>query len=328
MGARLRLVSADGRLGLVSTLMRRLWLLDILARRRLEDASFSYRWSGNMSYVGGLSSAGELLWPRTFSGGGTPFSTLLQPLALRVSSVGLVDEPLYLEPAIASGRFDRSEQALIGKSVDERVLIYPLPGRRLPPEPAEVVEPLQRRAVQAFDGDLTTGIVAAATHGELGVVRIGERPFTKVELEPEDAIWVGVARDRVAVVGGSRQFLNTAFDEVHRLNVFRVEGRELVSMYSATHRGKASMQGPAVADISDNGRFVAIALQSKEIAVHDIEGRGVQRLSGHTDRISTIRFGPGGSFLVSGDFDNRVIVRFRGADGFVERLEKFPLLGE
>jgi hypothetical protein len=311
IGARLRHVGRGATVGLVSTLTRRLWLLDLLGRTRL-DRPPGYRWSRTMAEAGGLSSRGELLWPRVYS---RQYTT-----QLRITSAGIDHREIYLDPAVATLRFDRSETAVIGPTVDERVLISPLdPGER-----PQVVTPLSRRVIQAFDADLGSGLIAAATHGELGAVRRREeRPMPVAELQRTDSLWVGVAGERVAVLSGQRSSPLVQGD--HRITMLEADGRELTRFYSATHRGAAAAQDPVVADISDDGRFVALALASREIAVHDVDGGGVQRLPGHTDRISALRFGPDAEYLVSGDFDNRVIVRFRVGGGFAENVEALEI---
>lgn len=315
LGARLRHVARGGAVGLVSTLTGRLWLLDLVNRTRLAAAGWSYRWSSAMAQVGGVSERGELLWPRTF--------TRRYDNSLRLTTVGVDDRSYYFDPPVARLGFDRSGRFLAGPTVDERLVIAPLSGG----EP-ELVAPLSRRVIQAFDVDMGSGVVAAATHGELGVFRVGgDRPLAPMALQRDDCAWVGVVGERIAVAVGNTSWAAwVAGTATHQLTIFELSGREIAPIYSARQSGDARLQPRTVADVSDDGRFVAVALASREIAVHDVEEGGVQRLGGHSDAISTIRFGPGGAFMISGDFDNRVIVRFRDGGRFVDDAEELEVL--
>lgn len=322
-GARLRLISMKAQLGVVSTLTQRLELIELTRHRRLESASWSYRWTRAMKRFGAVTAAGELLQPRSYR--------LMADGSLRATSVALVDAVIDLEQPITGARFDRSETALIATTSDERVMVIelarPEERERRPVQAIQIVAPLNRRVLQAIDADAAAGLVCGATHNELGVVRIEDGEARSVGVVPTanlDTAWVGVAGSRVAVIlGDSGGFANPFVEHVLQI---REIGSSLEPIYSATHRRGGALQHESVADISDDGRFVAVALASGEIAVHDVERGGVQRLGGHTDKIASLRFGPGGSFLASGDFDNRVIVRFRGGSGFAGPLEDAELV--
>ena len=323
IGSRLRLFSARAELGLVSTLTRRLELIDPVGHRRLAGADWSYRWSRAMKYFGAISAAGELLHARRY--------WAAPDAAPRARSLALADSMIELEQKISVARLDRSETAVIATTADERLVVLELAPagerERRPVRDTRLVAPLVNRVLQAIDGDLGSGVLCAATHGELGVMRIegaGARRVGVTPTENLDAIWVGVSGSRVALIMGERGGFSNPLPE-YVLQVRDVD-ESLDPIYSATHRLGGSVQQDAVADISDDGRFVAVALAGRDIAVHDIERGEVQRLGGHTDAIAALRFGPGARFLASGDFDNRVIVRFRGSDGFAGPLEETALL--
>jgi hypothetical protein len=49
------------------------------------------------------------------------------------------------------------------------------------------------------------------------------------------------------------------------------------------------------------------------------------QLGGHSDGLSALRISSDGGRLVSGDFDNRVIIRDRGVDGFAPNVRAAEL---
>jgi hypothetical protein len=98
LGARLRFIALGGGVGLVSTLTRRIWILDTLGRRRFGDSDWGVRWNTAMIDAGGLSSAGAILWPRTYS--------LQYTQKLRVTSVGIDGRGGSARPS-TSGSFSR-----------------------------------------------------------------------------------------------------------------------------------------------------------------------------------------------------------------------------
>jgi hypothetical protein len=316
------MLSRGGGLGLVSTATRRLELIDPFRRRRLARAGFTYRWSMGLESFGDLSREGELLHGRSFR----PRLTHTAPMVTQ--HLRLVDAPIDLGIAARRAFFDRSEQGIAAITVREQLAVGVLEADTRRRERSPVIawqsfEPLPRKMIQAADLDLDAGLVAAATFGRVAAMDTASMsPPMSAETVAGDTLWLAVGGRRIAAIAAVRELGVVLLR--HEIAVFELDAaRRLESepIYRATHRGGSQLLEPVVADFSDDGRYLAVALRSDEIAVHDIERGAAIRLDGHTDAVSALRFGPGASHLVSGDFDNRVIVRRRGPRGFATRLE-------
>ena len=80
-------------------------------------------------------------------------------------------------------------------------------------------------------------------------------------------------------------------------------------------------QRPVVVSLSQDGRYLAVAMQDDQtIAVHDLQRGHGQYLSGHTAPIAMISFTTGARSLVTGGHDGRVIIWSRQDDVFLDRV--------
>lgn len=329
LGARLRLLSASAELGVVSTLSRRLFLVQPTRRRILARGGWSYRWRPSWTTLGGISRRGELLRHGRARHRRGPRPTTTRELVL-------VDSRIELASPARRSFFDRSERAVVSVSSDETLDIGWLAAAaerdRAPIQRHQQVEPFPHAAIQTADFDAATGLLAAGTFGRLVALRVAEDGATSlgaVGTGPGDILWCGVAAGRVAAVWEVAS--GQPFNPWHRLGIYQLGADGMLereAVYTALHRGGTSFQEPVVADISDDGRFVAAALHNRDIAIHDAGAGEVIRAGGHTDAIATLRFGPGANWLVSGDLDNRIIVRHRGPEGFARHLEPAELRRE
>lgn len=176
----------------------------------------------------------------------------------------------------------------------------------------KILVPFSRSTVSAAASDSTH--VACASFGAVGVWRLADSArLQRIEIDGHDVTWVGIAGYTLAAlvasgIGKSR----------NALVVWSwADGRELAWLRLGDVR-------EPLADLCADGSRVAAADDRSNVLVFDRDGPMVQ-LGGHSDGLSALRISSDGGRLVSGDFDNRVIIRDRGVDGFAPNVRAAEL---
>lgn len=107
-------------------------------------------------------------------------------------------------------------------------------------------------------------------------------------------------------LGGGRMACVT--EEGHVL-VTRVQHRQAPRRWETIHQARVKVRGeigPGEADLSHDGRLLAVRRRRKDVEVIHLDSGERQILEGHTDRVCLVRFIAGGNQLVTADNDNRV----------------------
>jgi hypothetical protein len=78
------------------------------------------------------------------------------------------------------------------------------------------------------------------------------------------------------------------------------------------------LQLPVCAALSDDGRFLAFALKSRQVVVHDFVRDARRTYAGHSDSVCMVAFTAGAGALVTADRDNRVLIRPRASEMFAD----------
>lgn len=215
-----------------------------------------------------------------------------------------------------TGELDRSGAVIVGFD-DVKVSVFDLAAEvavGLDP-PRTEFDPFPRRIVQAATHD--SGRILCATYGELALFTSdGKRQLQSIELDGFDTLWLGLAGDTIAALvtsgGGFRK------REIE-LALWRASDGDPIA------RARLGKVGKPLADLSGDGRTTVAADDRSAVVVISENETGPRRLEGHSDGLCALGVATDGSRLVSGDFDNRVIARERGSDGFATRLESAAL---
>lgn len=286
-GARLRAVGPDGQVAAVSSWTRKLRLWDVAGRRYLARPYAGY-------------------WVRD-----APRTVMLRDRTVvcgrGVTLCGCGDHPV-----IAEG---------------ERVEL-PCPGLDLRPLPRHVI------SLAAFD--CRSDLLAVATHDQLVVFRRdGQRieRIGSVRIEGEPVCFLGAAGDRVVSLTrdgrtgrlrgyrcASSVFYPLPFYEwiggeqpELRFRPIEAPPKEPAAALDEPRSSRAQLLGlePPSAAMASDGRTAAVALAGSTVAVQDLERGRVALYGDHSDGLCHVALPAGGSLLVTGDNDNRIIVRER-----------------
>jgi hypothetical protein len=322
MGSRLRRVDPQGRLALVSGWHNLLRLYDLTSGQRIDAPS---RLPMLSPLVSSIARDGRVVWPIVFK---TPpmatndKSPLFQGLHVGSVRDGSASEMWAPRPISPRELFlCPAGRTVWFRTVSETVAVWDLEERD-----QHEYDPLPGSVLQAAALDTATGLLATATYGRAAVHRLhrgeSERLGTVRALRDADNVWLGLAARCLVAVSdyrGLRGHVIRAF----ALDETGVPEREPFYVYeesdaAAGARRQVRPQRPVVADLSQDGRYLAMATEGHDVALHDLARKRVQYLGGHTDVIATIAFTDGVQSLVSGDYDNRVIIRPRRDDHFVD----------
>jgi hypothetical protein len=324
MGSRLRRVDPQGRLALVSGWHNLLRLYDLATGQRIDAPS---RLPMLSPLVSSIARDGRVVWPIVYktTSDKLPVFQGLHVGSVRDDSFGerwaqrpISPRELMLCP---EGRY------VWFRTAAETVALWDLEER----EPDEY-DPLPGSVLQAAALDTVTGLLATATYGRAAVHRVhrGEavRLGTVRALRDADNVWLGLAGHCLVSVSdyrGLRGHVIRAF----ALDAAGVPEREPFYVYEETDaaagaRRKVRPQRPITASLSQDGRYLAMATEGHDVALHDLTRRRVRYLGGHTDVITTIAFTDGAQSLVTGDHDNRVLIRPRRDELFVDLVPGQP----
>ena len=302
-GARLRGVDGVGRFALVSRFVFPPRLLD------LQTGRWGAAMSRNVLFPSmaiRLLGEGQWLEPWHAADG-----TQVVFLGLKKCAVGS-DEPALLFGGLPGRalRVTRNGAYAWLINTHESIDLYDLRGGD---RGARQIDALPGSVVQAAVIDDEASLLLAATWGEIRVLRLdaGEEVY-RGRLRPEDGDIRSLnlaGRRVVAVIEpqlGAYVLAAWDLDDHDRAGepFFRCE-------IGADFDGGA-------ADLSSDGRLWADASRGDAIEIIELDSgrRGTYR--GHTDGVSFIAFADRDRLLISGDNDNRVIVRTRADDGSYE----------
>ncbi|HTL35378.1 MAG TPA: hypothetical protein VL326_19750 [Kofleriaceae bacterium] len=178
---------------------------------------------------------------------------------------------------------------------------------------AESYEPLPRKVVSAIAVDGERDLLASATWREVAIHKMIEGKLERFG------------------------YLDTGFDA--NITVLALTGRWLV--YGTAHRlevrpisssgdiGKVMLRHDGAVDafaVSRDGSYLAIG-EGSDLVLHDLDRDRRVEYAEHSDKISYVRFASDDHVLISGDNDNRVVLRPRTADGYAKPVVKVALAG-
>lgn len=320
LGRRLHRVDPQGRLALVSGWLEGLKVMDLAAGRRLETPC-KLPWSRPL--ISSIARTGRVVWPYT----------RLMPDILRLALGGLVvasvhdaerrQLPTY-SPFIPreldlcpTGRY------AWGRTASETVYVWDLDRNR-----HREHDPLPGSVLQAAALHGARNLLATSTYGRAAVHRFDAdalEPLGLLRLRDADNVWIGLSDRCLAVVSdlrGARGCVLRAF----ALDAAGAPEREPFYVHAdreaAAGRSRdVHIRRPVVATLSQDGRFLAVATEENDIAVHDLERGRVQYLdseNGHVaGRLALLAFGDDAGSLLSSGIDGRVIMRPRRGQHFL-----------
>ena len=318
LGRRLRRIDPQGRLALVSGWHPMLRLYDLTRGRRVACPGGLPR---NTPQVSSIAREGRVAWAyfAVVSKDQAPTFTGLKIRSVHAAGESILEAQRPVTPRelvlCPDGRY------VWFRTAGETVQVWDLETGA-----QHEHEPLPGSVLQAAALDVTTGLLATATYGRGCVHRLhggeAQRLGTLRALHDADNVWLGLAAGCLVAVSdyrGRRGHVIRAF----ALDADGAPGREPFYVHeesdaAAGDRRKLWPQRPVVASLSQDGRYLALATEDHHVALHDLTRERVQYLRGHTDAISTIAFTDGSQALVSGDHDNRVIIRPRRDDHFID----------
>lgn len=187
--------------------------------------------------------------------------------------------------------------------------------------------PFAASVLQASALDGARPVLASSTYGRVNVMRLEGGQATLLgllHLRNANSPWLALSETCLAVISDRER------REGHVIRAFALDADGAPAsppIYEApevamSEPGDRRLQRPLVAALSQDGRYLAVAMRNRDIAVHDLQRGRAQHLSGHTDRIAMIAFTADARALVTGDYDNRVIVwprqRDDVSDGFLD----------
>ena len=172
--------------------------------------------------------------------------------------------------------------------------------------------PFAASVLQASVLDSARPILASTTYGRVNLMRLEGARVTSLgllHLSRANSQWIALSETCMAVVSDRGR------TEGHVIRAFALDPDGALTSQpfhevpevAMNEQGQRRLQRPLVASLSQDGRYLAVAMRNRDIAVHDLQRGRVQHLSGHADRIAMISFTTGAGSLVTSDYDNRVI---------------------
>ena len=185
---------------------------------------------------------------------------------------------------------------------------------------------LPNKVVQAAHADLQRRMAAAATWQLVGLFeletdgRATRRTHIRLGDEFGDLRWVRFGGSRLAAF--AERASSGFFDSSRR--------RELLlwSLDAATDPRRPlrlAIFAEGLADMTCDGRYLAVARPDGRIDLHDLELVTSVALDGHDERISLLRFVNDDRMLVSADASGKVVLRMRIADGYATSIAEVAL---
>lgn len=189
---------------------------------------------------------------------------------------------------------------------DQGVHVFAL---RAPYRHSAFPDALPGEVLHSIDADLDAQRAVGGTWNALVMYHLTVdvlEPTSRVALDDGDALWVGLARGRIAAVVDRKR--------VDTLVVWAIDaGGVAVEQIAAVDYADGLQPRGA---LSPDGRYVAVATLDHRVLLLDLDARTTTELEGHTDDVCFIGFLDGGRQLITGDCDNRVIIRPRTSSGY------------
>lgn len=212
------------------------------------------------------------------------------------------------------GALDRSGSALVSfRGGQAGVIVFFTGDPSLPRPGSRTITPFSDRAITAAGYDIAGDRLACAAGGVIAVWDLaGQRRIVELDIGAPSVRWLGLGGDVLAAL-------------VRDTATFELELRSW-SLPDCTPIAWASLGRPRrrLVDLSPGGEIAAGAADTGEVAVLDSTGESL-RLEGHAGGISALRVSNGATRLITGGFDRRILVRYRGADGFIARIARAAL---
>jgi hypothetical protein len=308
--ARLRDVDPAGRLGLVGRFPLKLALVDLRRLSWVQTPELPRLRS--QGPLGPRLAAGHVLYPSYVhydsDGTGSVFRGITV-LSLVTGASDLVTAPRPAHGAAVS----RGGRYYSYASEQETVEIFEL--GELPASTSTVgigaagggivarasFAPYPGKVVQAVFVDDARELVAAGTWGQVSLhARRGDEyvPTARADIDG-DVRWIAIGGDVLVAAAG------------RELVAWQIEGDR--SLGPVLFR---SAKPGAICAVSRDGPYLAHDRDDCAIAVHDLDTGSSQTFTEHTDAVSFIRFAGDDQLLVTGDDDNRVVLRPRTATGY------------
>lgn len=315
LGARLRSVDRDGRYGLVSRWHGALEVIDLRGFRAVETPAELPR----VVSVGGpplvyplVTSDGHALAPRwTYATeqGRVLWSTrAFDRFSLRDGSRDAIPSDGYGGPF----QLCHGERYAFFKRSDETVQITDIERKS-----TANFTPVPRDVLQAVWFDSPNHLLVTGVYGRVVLHRVdgdeleglGHIPVPNLDIR-----YVFAANRRLAIIG----------ERASRTHLYLHELDNDFAPKPTPARSWTAGQQPTAADMSPDGRHLAVALSNRDVFVSDLQTEAAQMLHGHTDTVHLVRFTTGGE-LITADCDNRVRLTPRGERGFVDVVIRVEL---
>ncbi|HUS28090.1 MAG TPA: hypothetical protein VMZ53_06260 [Kofleriaceae bacterium] len=179
---------------------------------------------------------------------------------------------------------------------------------------SETYEPLPRKVISAIDLDGERDLLASVTWRELAIHRtVGGK------LERVAHLDTGIHAN-LTFVALTGRWLAYGTHSCIELRPMKHDGS--IGEVVQRHSGRIG-----AAALSRDGAYLAVAIDSK-LVVEDLERFSTAEFTEHSDGINYVRFASDDHMLISGDQDNRIVVRPRTAAGYAVPVIDVELAGE
>ncbi len=182
--------------------------------------------------------------------------------------------------------------------------------------------PLPGKVIQASALDDAAGLLFTATFGYAQLDHIDDTlasdKIGRLRIWDGDAYWVGVGKQAAATI--TRSSINVG--TLGHIEAWQTEPPfERIAHIKLRASGDSAFRWtePDSVALSDDGRFLAYALNRYQVMVNDLVSGDTTLFSGHTDPVNLVRFAANDTLLITADRDNRVFIRPRVGDTFVDR---------
>ncbi len=329
MGARLRAVDAAGRIGLVSTWRGAYRVIDLHRGRWLEARELPSRRRPEAA----LTEDGRIVWAMfaTVTEHGAQVERFLgfHEHALGAGAdhhIGCDDVPvpdaIRLTRDGAAFSFARSQHVYIVERARGAARVLELPA--------------YEQLIQAMAYDHANSALVVGSYGRVLVHQVRDTACKLVaswNISNADILWCGIASGRVAAVSVHGRELAVAAYAPWRPTTLHPP------IYTWPPQGAPGRDGPGPyasrrptrAALSPDGRLLALVGNvggDHRVDVHNLDTGTIQSLSGHTDDVHLVEFTATGHELITGDYDNRVLIRPRVGDQLVEASLEVDVPGD
>jgi hypothetical protein len=179
---------------------------------------------------------------------------------------------------------------------------------------AETYEPLPRKVISAIALDGERDLLASATWREVAVHRMVEG-----KLERFGYFDTGIDANLTWLSLTGRWL---AYGTAHRIEVRPIATNGEIGKVMLRHDSTSEL----VAAVSRDGSYLAMG-EGDDLLVHDLDRDRRVEFTEHSDKINYVRFASDDHVLISGDNDNRVVLRPRTPEGYAKPVVNVELQG-